>query len=762
MPLWHHQKYTVDKFRSLKGGLDMSDPGTGKTSAALALYAQRPGRGRALVLCPSTLMESAWANDIDKFYPQLTYTLAYANTRFEAFETDSDIVIMNVDGVKSLIKKFPRQPQLQKFLRDFDHCIMDEIEAFKHPGSQRSKAARVITRMMDYNFGLSATPNPQSVTELWHPSLLVDGGKRLGTSFTAFRNSMQTPIQVGPQANHLRWEDKPQANEIAMVLLDDILVRHAFDEVMTDVPPNHTDTKYVTLPPKLRKQYEELRHVMCLLLDSGKVLSVPHASSLRSKLLQACCIEKGTEVLTARGWTPIEQIKSCDLVWDGIEWVTTLGAIYSGFKQTVTLDGIAMTPDHRVMTVSGWQEAQDIIHGNADARFDRAQVRLPDSVVSSRPGGEQMYALDDTMYMRKESHPYRNQPTQQKQASAQIMRLPSWQTISSCARIAWACLSPALQSLDKNRISLLQHLRQGLSQLRRAWDNSVRTLATLVPQLLSRYGRLIQGGAYIGAHQQQPWLFTKELPLGNCTRTKQQHSQQRAHTDTERCNDDRTNGASLQFETGNSISPVSRRRPVYDVAEAGPRHRFVIRSTTGTAMIVHNSGALYAPNDVDGAGDYAVLDTFRYAMIADLVEERQHSVVFFNWRHQKHELAAQLKKRGVSFEVIDGGVAQRKRPDIVKRYQAGEFRTLLVNYKTGAHGLTLTRGTTSIICSPIYEPNYFKQTIHRIYRGGQTEVTNTLLVCAKDTVEELVYEKLRAGTLRMENFLALVAQSKFN
>lgn len=460
MKLWHHQEFTRRKFAPLKGGLDLSDPGTGKTSAHLALYGTRPGRGRCLVTCQSTLMESAWLNDIHRFFPGLTASLSYADSRFDAFEMDTDIVIMNLDGIKTILKKFPRPAQLAKFFKDFDHVIMDEIEAFKHGSSQRSRAMLKATRHIEHRFGLSATPNPQSVTELWHPTLLVDRGQRLGTSFSAFRNAMQSPIQVGPSANMIKWQDKEQANEIAHVLLDDIMVRHAFEEVMTDVPPNHVDVKEVALPNKLYKMYKELEATMVMQLESGKHISVTHASSLRQKLLQLC------------------------------------------------------------------------------------------------------------------------------------------------------------------------------------------------------------------------------------------------------------------------------------------------------------SGAMYHDGDDEGEGDYKLLDTFRYEMIADLVEQRQHSVTFFNWRHQREQLERQLKARGISYDVIDGSVAQRQRPIIVENYQQGMYRTLLVNYKTGAHGLTLTRGTASILCSPIYEPNYFKQTIHRIYRGGQTQVTNSLLVSAKGTVEELVYEKLRAGTLRMQDFLRLVQESK--
>ncbi len=458
--LWQHQAYTRSKLGPKKIGLDLSDPGTGKTAAHLAIYAGRSGRGRCLVSCPMTLMESAWAADIEKFFPGLTYTLAYANQRFDAFEMDSDVVIINTDGVKALTQRFPKRAQLAKYLKDFDHFIIDEISVYKHASSARSKAAQKVSKVMEHRYGLSATPNPQSVTELWHPAMIIDGGERLGSSFYAFRNAMQEARQVGPGANHLKWEDKPQAIEVAHTLLADIMVRHSFEEVMTDVPPNHIETKFVTLPPKLMLQYAQLERSMRMLVSENKTLSVTHASSLRQKLLQLC------------------------------------------------------------------------------------------------------------------------------------------------------------------------------------------------------------------------------------------------------------------------------------------------------------SGAVYGEGDIEGEGEYHLLDTFRYQLVADMVEERPHSVTFFNWRHQRVELEKQFQKRKISYAVIDGSTPARQRPEIVREYQAGKYQTLLLMYKTGAHGLTLTRGTTAFLVSPIYEPDYFKQTIHRIYRGGQTERTNTVLVCAKGTVEELVYEKLRAGTLRMQDFLQLVQQSK--
>lgn len=454
MKLWHHQQYTVDKFSQTKIGLDLSDPGTGKTSAHLAIYNGRPSAGRLLVVCPKTLMASAWGNDIDKFYPHLTYSLATAENRFNAFAVDTDVVIINTDGVKDLTKKMTKA-QRKLLLAEFDHLIIDENTTFKHPTSERSKAMLEVSKHFEWRFGLSGTPTPISVTELWHPTLILDEGKRLGGSFYRFRNSMQVPTQVGPKAQHLRWDDKEGANEITMHLLRDIVVRHAFEEVMTDVPPNHVDKKLVTLPNKLRAQYDTLERTCLLMLQQGKVVTPVHAAALRTKLLQLC------------------------------------------------------------------------------------------------------------------------------------------------------------------------------------------------------------------------------------------------------------------------------------------------------------SGAVYT--DV---GDYTLVDTFRYDMITELVLERKHSLTFFVWKHQRDLLEKNFQAKSITYAVLDGDTPDLKRAQIVRDYQDGKYQTLLLHPKTGAHGLTLTRGTTSIVCSPIYEADILKQLIHRIYRGGQTEVTNTLLVCAKDTVEELVYERLSSNKLRMDDFLELVQKAR--
>ena len=72
------------------------------------------------------------------------------------------------------------------------------------------------------------------------------------------------------------------------------------------------------------------------------------------------CLAKGTLVATHRGWIPIEHVRKTDKVFDGEEWVSHSGVIYKGKQECAPLDGVSMTPDHLVMTDSGWKPRKDI------------------------------------------------------------------------------------------------------------------------------------------------------------------------------------------------------------------------------------------------------------------------------------------------------------------------------------------------------------------------------------------------------------------
>src|SRR5690606_34038638 len=84
--LWPHQLATWKFGSRVPCVLDTSDPGTGKTRAHIEIYRARKPRGRLRVVCPKTLIYSAWGEDINRFAPELSVSFATAEQRKQAFE----------------------------------------------------------------------------------------------------------------------------------------------------------------------------------------------------------------------------------------------------------------------------------------------------------------------------------------------------------------------------------------------------------------------------------------------------------------------------------------------------------------------------------------------------------------------------------------------------------------------------------------------------------------------------------------------------
>jgi SNF2 family DNA or RNA helicase len=174
-----------------------------------------------------------------------------------------------------------------------------------------------------------------------------------------------------------------------------------------------------------------------------------------------------------------------------------------------------------------------------------------------------------------------------------------------------------------------------------------------------------------------------------------------------------------------------------------------------TKLLQLSSGAVY--ND---EGDYTLIDTGRYELVLDLVEARQHSIVFFNWKHQRDELIKLAEKRGIKHALIDGTVTKKgEREEVVQAYQNGKYQVLFAHPQSAGHGLTLTKGTATIWASPTYNLEHYMQGLKRIHRIGQTEKTETIMIVAPGTVEEKVYDALQVKDAKMSTLLEYLKES---
>lgn len=153
------------------------------------------------------------------------------------------------------------------------------------------------------------------------------------------------------------------------------------------------------------------------------------------------------------------------------------------------------------------------------------------------------------------------------------------------------------------------------------------------------------------------------------------------------------------------------------------------------------SGAAYKPPSTGDPNEElsAFVDTARYELAVELALQAPQSVIFFEWKHQKKGLMQVLESRKIEYGVVDGSTSDKVRNQYVDRYQNGELRTMLVHPLSGAHGLTLTRGTRTVWATPHYKGSTARQGLGRIYRSGQDKATDNVVIIAKGTIDEQVY-----------------------
>jgi SNF2 family DNA or RNA helicase len=280
LPFFAHQLKSIEFIRDKPRVFDASDPGTGKTRVAIESFANRRirGGGAALILAPKSLLRAAWETDFRKFAPHIKVSVAPAEKRESAFRTEADCYITNHDAATWLAKK------KKDFFERFDTLIIDEVGAFKHSSSQRSKAVNRIKGYFQHRLVMNGTITPNSVTDVWNQMFILDDGKRLGPSFYAFRNAVCTPRQVGPSPQMVKWEDRPGAADAVAKLMDDITIRHRFEDCI-DIPDNFEYSVPYVLSPKQQKTYDEMEATQLALLN-GQLVTAVNAAVVATKLLQ--------------------------------------------------------------------------------------------------------------------------------------------------------------------------------------------------------------------------------------------------------------------------------------------------------------------------------------------------------------------------------------------------------------------------------------------------------------------------------------------
>lgn len=161
--------------------------------------------------------------------------------------------------------------------------------------------------------------------------------------------------------------------------------------------------------------------------------------------------------------------------------------------------------------------------------------------------------------------------------------------------------------------------------------------------------------------------------------------------------------------------------------------------------------------------DVVEIDPGRIELVRELISARKHSLVFFNYKHQRDALIKELKKKKpgeekITYCVVDGDTSDNDRAKFIKRFQHGMYRTMLAHPAAAAHGLTLTKATSTIWMSLTWNLEYWLQGNRRIHRKGQEKATETIAILAEGTVEEDVLTKLSAKDASQQTVLDILKE----
>lgn len=302
------------------------------------------------------------------------------------------------------------------------------------------------------------------------------------------------------------------------------------------------------------------------------------------------CISEQTPVLCRRGWIPIEGVMSEDEVWDGEEWVSQGGAVVQGVKPVIRAHGVYMTPDHLVLTTEGWKDA------SSSERYDRLPCRIPDGYSVRRLGREE-FAVAGPMRLRgDEDNSGLGARKDEEARGCGLVRMQEGGDHIVESENARDVETSGVGRLAQYETEVRMPDAQGVEELRREGNNRVSGVERVVRGVLEGHGPYVQVRSGHRSDRQQRGVLEGELSVGHA---KGELQQQKENGVRRRETAHVLGGENRDWQDHTAVSPCAQlseraavreagcEKPVYDLLNCGPRHRFVVLGEEGP-LIVHN------------------------------------------------------------------------------------------------------------------------------------------------------------------------------
>lgn len=260
------------------------DLGMGKTVITLTaideLIYTRFEVSRVLVIAPLRVAEDTWSKEADKWdhlkHLRIAKVLGPEKRRIEALKSEADIYVINRENVEWLIKLYGKD-------WPFDIVVIDELSSFKSAKANRFKYLRKVRPLIKRIVGLTGTPAPNGLIDLWPQIYLLDRGERLGKTLGGYRERYFIP----DKRNHdviFSYKPKPEAEEAIYSKISDICVSMRAQDYLK-MPERMDNFVQVEMSDKEMALYKQLERDALLPFADGDIDAV-NAAALANKLLQ--------------------------------------------------------------------------------------------------------------------------------------------------------------------------------------------------------------------------------------------------------------------------------------------------------------------------------------------------------------------------------------------------------------------------------------------------------------------------------------------
>ena len=235
---------------------------------------------KVLVIAPLRVARDTWPSEIEKWdhLKGLKYSVVVGTEkeRVSALMKKAHIYIINRENIDWLVNK-------SGYSWDFDMVVIDELSSFKSHQSKRFKSLLKVRPFVKRIVGLTGTPSPNGLHELWAEFRILDCGKRLGRYITHYRNAYFVPDKRNAE-RIFTYKPAPGAEEMIYKRIEDMTISMRSQDYLS-LPECVINEVPVHLSDKEWKVYETFREEMVAKVKD-KEIDAANAAVLSGKLLQ--------------------------------------------------------------------------------------------------------------------------------------------------------------------------------------------------------------------------------------------------------------------------------------------------------------------------------------------------------------------------------------------------------------------------------------------------------------------------------------------